>query len=87
MVKIDRSFINDINADEKSLELVNAAIAMSHGLGMQVVAEGVETEDQLAALHELNCDIAQGYLFGEAMPMVALEKRLADPTYIQGIDA
>lgn len=87
VVKIDRSFINDINADEKSLELVNAAIAMSHGLGMQVVAEGVETEDQLAALHELNCDVAQGYLFGEAMPMVALEKRLSDPTYIQGIDA
>lgn len=63
-LKIDRLFINDINKIEGK-ELVNAAIAMAHALHLSVVAEGVETEDQLKAVRKLGCDIAQGYLISK----------------------
>ena len=63
-LKIDRSFIADIQAHDGK-ELVNAAIAMAHALDLKVVAEGVETEEQLAILKELGCDHAQGYLFSK----------------------
>ena len=65
VLKIDRSFINDITVDVTDRELVNAAIAMAHGLGLKVVAEGVETEEQLQMLLEQRCDFAQGYLFSK----------------------
>ena len=64
-LKIDRSFIQYIMEDAADLELVNATIAMAHGLELKVVAEGVETEDQLATLAALGCDYAQGYLFSK----------------------
>ncbi|WP_428623074.1 EAL domain-containing protein [Sedimenticola sp.] len=65
ILKIDQSFINDITIDEGDRELVNAAIAMAHGLGLKVVAEGVETEEQLHHLISQRCDYAQGYLFSQ----------------------
>ncbi len=64
-LKIDRSFINDISVDKADRELINAAISMGHGLGLKVIAEGIETEDQLAHLISLGCDIGQGYLFSK----------------------
>ncbi len=63
-LKIDRSFINDIE-DHDGRELVNAAIAMAHALDLKVVAEGVETNEQLDILKALDCDYAQGYLFSK----------------------
>ena len=63
-VKIDLSFIADIQTHDGK-ELVNAAIGMAHALELKVVAEGVETEEQLAILKELGCDLAQGYLFSK----------------------
>lgn len=65
VLKIDRSFINDISIDSADRELINAAIAMAHGLNLKVVAEGVETKQQLAYLKELHCDFAQGYFFSK----------------------
>ncbi|MCB1868363.1 MAG: EAL domain-containing protein, partial [Gammaproteobacteria bacterium] len=66
--KIDRSFINDITIDSADRELVSATITMARNLGLHVVAEGVETEEQLAILKELGCEMVQGYLFSKPVP-------------------
>jgi len=68
ILKIDQSFVNDISVDMADQELVNATIAMAHGLGLKVVAEGVETEEQLVYLANQKCDFAQGYLFSKPIP-------------------
>ena len=65
ILKIDQSFVRDIVDDPQDRELVNAAIAMSQALKLKVVAEGVETEQQLSYLKEMGCDYAQGYLFSK----------------------
>ena len=65
ILKIDRTFIKDIATNPADRELVNAAIAMAHGLKLKVVAEGVETSEQLTYLQTLNCDIAQGYYYSK----------------------
>ncbi|MCU7867140.1 MAG: EAL domain-containing protein [Candidatus Thiodiazotropha sp. (ex Lucinoma borealis)] len=62
-LKIDRSFVNDITVDRADRKLVNATIVMAHSLGLKVVAEGVETKEQLALLASQGCEFAQGYLF------------------------
>ncbi|MCP4187838.1 MAG: EAL domain-containing protein, partial [Gammaproteobacteria bacterium] len=64
-LKIDRSFIFDISTDAADRELIAATIAMAHALGLSVVAEGIETQEQLKFLKNLNCDFGQGYLFGK----------------------
>jgi diguanylate cyclase (GGDEF)-like protein/PAS domain S-box-containing protein len=67
-VKIDRSFIRDITTDADDAGIIKAIIAMAHGLGIRVVAEGVETEAQLAFLRNLRCDEFQGFLFSPPVP-------------------
>ena len=61
VLKIDMSFIRDIEETAKNRNIVGAIIDMAHHLELQVVAEGVETEGQLACLRELGCDVVQGY--------------------------
>ncbi len=65
-LKIDRSFITRLTTDPDDQAIVTAIIAMSHSLKLEVVAEGVETEEQFALLHSSGCDGIQGFLFGEA---------------------
>lgn len=64
-LKIDRSFITEMGNDGQNTEIVNTIISMAHSLGLKVVAEGVETEEQLGILLMLNCDFAQGYYFSK----------------------
>jgi diguanylate cyclase (GGDEF)-like protein len=78
-VKIDREFIKDITTNTADHELANAAIAMSHSLGLKVVAEGVETEQQLALLAAKGCDLAQGYLFSRPLPAAQIDGLLQSP--------
>ena len=72
VLKIDRSFITGITDNKADCNLVKAAIAMSHSLEMKVVAEGVETKEQLDLLNELNCDIAQGFYLSKPLPAAKL---------------
>lgn len=68
ILKIDRSFVNDIHTETDSAEIITAVISLAHNLGLKIVAEGVETVEQLAFLNELNCDIYQGYFFSKPLP-------------------
>ena len=62
-IKIDRSFVARLDGSPKTEAIVSATLAMAQGLGLQVVAEGVETREQMARLSELGCDLQQGFLF------------------------
>jgi hypothetical protein len=64
-LKIDRSFVSRIGADGENIEIVRAIIMLAHSLGMDVVAEGVETAHHLAQLRSLGCEFGQGYFFSK----------------------
>jgi len=71
-VKIAPPFVGNIVADRKSRSIVDAIVRLSHGLGKSVVVEGVEEEAQLAAIRDLKCDVAQGFLFSRPIPSEAV---------------
>ncbi len=75
-LKIDRSFIKDLHDDRDDAAIVTAIIAMARGLGLRVVAEGVETAQQQAFLQALACEMAQGFHFGRPMPAADFTARL-----------
>ena len=77
VLKIDRSFINDIPHNADSASIVAAIIAMSHNLNLTVIAEGVETEQQLDYLREKGCDEVQGFLFSRPLPVEEMSKWLS----------
>ncbi|HYI42048.1 MAG TPA: EAL domain-containing protein [Sphingomicrobium sp.] len=71
-VKIDRSFIRDVERSEDSRLIARTIIDLAHGLEMTVTAEGIETAEQLSLLRELGCDLGQGYWISPPMPPAAL---------------
>lgn len=77
-LKIDRTFIEDISEVESGAAMSQAIIALAKALGLRVVAEGVETENQLSVLKEQGCDIAQGYLFSVPVPAMEMTRLLQE---------
>jgi diguanylate cyclase (GGDEF)-like protein/PAS domain S-box-containing protein len=76
IIKIDRSFINDIPISQDDMEITSAVIAMAHNLKLKVVAEGIETAEQLNFLRRHRCDVGQGYLFDRPIPSASLVNAL-----------
>jgi len=68
LLKVDRSFVFGMGNRQGDREVTAAIIALAHTLGLQAIAEGVETDEQLTLLQGLHCDYAQGYLFSKALP-------------------
>jgi EAL domain-containing protein (putative c-di-GMP-specific phosphodiesterase class I) len=73
-LKIDRSFVATLDSSDEHCELVKTIISLAHNLGIEVVAEGVETVSQLRRLTELGCEYAQGYLFSEPLSEEAADR-------------
>jgi len=76
-LKIDRAFIMNMDTDPESREIVRTIIMLAHNLGLKVVAEGAETESQINQLKQLNCEMAQGYLYSKPADDQAMLKLLA----------
>jgi diguanylate cyclase (GGDEF)-like protein/PAS domain S-box-containing protein len=77
-LKIDRSFVEALGIEQEATAIVEAIIGMARGLSLEVIAEGVESEVQLAELQRLNCDYAQGHLFQAAMPEREVSRLIAE---------
>lgn len=85
-LKIDRSFVIRMNASSATLAIVNGVISLAHALGLKVIAEGVDTDEQLVALRDMRCDQIQGWLFSKAIDagkfeaLLREDRRLSLPT-------
>ncbi|MDB9510500.1 EAL domain-containing protein [Kamptonema animale CS-326] len=75
-LKIDRAFVSRMSVDPKNLEIIRTIIILAHNLGMDLVAEGIETREQLNQLQELKCEHGQGYLFSRPVDSKAAERLL-----------
>ncbi len=78
-MKLDRSLVRDLPFDREGAAIVHAVIEAAHALGLTVVAEGIETEPQLAFLSGCGCDEGQGFLFGRPVPAEALRREAPPP--------
>ncbi len=83
-IKIDKSFIDDLENSPQNLKIVQAIILMAHGLQLKVVAEGVETENQLSILRKEQCNIVQGYLLSRPLAVTDFEALLDEDLVIEG---
>jgi predicted signal transduction protein with EAL and GGDEF domain len=77
-LKIDKSFVNLMERDDGKAEIVQTITMLAHGLGMDAVAEGVETPGQLAHLRSIGCDYGQGFYFSKPLDALAAEETLAE---------
>jgi len=82
IIKIDRSFISDIDSAASHRAIVQSLISMAHDLDLKVVAEGVESRDQLHYLQSRNCDIVQGYLISKPLPAAAISSDIFNTDFL-----
>jgi EAL domain-containing protein (putative c-di-GMP-specific phosphodiesterase class I) len=75
-LKVDRSFVQGLQADSNNMAIIRAMVGMGHGLGMRILAEGVETIEQWHTLHKEGCDEIQGYLVSRPLPAEELTELL-----------
>ena len=80
LLKIDKSFVDDMNKDDSSKQYVAAIISIGHIMGLDVIAEGVEEEEQLASLKDIGCDYIQGFIWGRPLPMNEAERLVMSET-------
>ncbi|HEX2270752.1 MAG TPA: EAL domain-containing protein [Pyrinomonadaceae bacterium] len=86
-LKIDRSFVSDICKDPHDTAIVRAIITLGHALDLTVVAEGVETQEQLQYLSSLDCDVVQGFLFSKSLTAQAFEELLIEHSQVVPISS
>jgi diguanylate cyclase (GGDEF)-like protein len=80
VIKIDRTFVSDLPHSQNDGQIVSAIIAMAHNLGISVIAEGVEREEQAEFLRNAGCDAAQGFYYGRPVPAEIFEKNFLAAT-------
>lgn len=76
VLKIDRSFVTELPSNESNVAIVDAIVTLAHGLGLLVVAEGVETVEHVEFLRAHGCDEGQGYYFGRPVPLLEFQSLL-----------
>jgi EAL domain-containing protein (putative c-di-GMP-specific phosphodiesterase class I) len=83
IIKLDRAFVTDLGSRRQARAMAGAILSLSRALGVAMVAEGVETEEQAAILLDIGYESGQGYLFGRPMPLRQLRRmvRRGDPTH------
>ncbi len=81
LLKLDRSFIIEIETDMVAQEIVSAVIKIAKSMGMETIAEGVEFQKQAQMLRDMGCDYVQGYLYGRPMPAIEFQKKLEYNTF------
>jgi len=81
-LKIDRSFVNDLETDPDDWAIASTIVSMGRSLRMTVLAEGVETTEQLALLRKMGCDMAQGYLFSRPVSAAAMADLLRRQPFV-----
>ena len=80
-LKIDRSFVRDIRAERADASIIDAIVAMARGLRMSLIAEGVETRNQLHYLRQQGCREIQGYIFSEPLPATEIKRLLLEDPF------
>jgi EAL domain-containing protein (putative c-di-GMP-specific phosphodiesterase class I) len=78
VMKIDRSFVRDATVDRDHAAIVEAVVSLARAMKLKVVAEGVETREQLDALRRYGCDMVQGYLFSKPVPIEDITRMLQE---------